>query len=156
MTYEAEPYHLCRIPTESTDVLLHPLQARELILETEIEQAPFRRLGALRPPKRSEAVADANIHDRCVLLNSQHTFTKFGKRTTHTNDAPHDDARRVEDGGLSKNETASVYPHGYWELGILGDSRRPEYVQSEAIFRCGAEHRVLRGVNEPHRELEEL
>ena len=69
MTYEAEPHHLCGIPTESTDVLLHPLQAGELILETEIEQAPFRRLGALRQPKRSEAVADANIHDRCVLLN---------------------------------------------------------------------------------------
>ena len=68
-------------------------------------------------------------------------------------DASYDHARCVEDSSFAKNETASVNPHGYWELGILGDSRRPKYVQIEAIFRRGAKHRVLQGTNEPHREL---
>ncbi len=63
--------YLFWIPTECTDVALHPLQADELVLEPEVHRVARVGLRALRESKRSHTVVDADIYDRCPLCQTE-------------------------------------------------------------------------------------
>ena len=113
---------------------MHPLQTRQLVLETKVEQTPFRSLGTLRPPKRPQTVVDADIHNGRVLLPRQHTFRKHDRERTYSNDTPHDHVCRIVDRSLAQSESAAIDPDSNWKLSIRGDSGGPEDVQRETVF----------------------
>ena len=59
--------HLVRISPKRSDILMDPLQRRQLIPHPEIERSFGRRFGALRKSERAHAIVDADVYDRSAL-----------------------------------------------------------------------------------------
>ena len=135
--------YLGRIAAKDADIVLHPLQADELVLEPEVERAALCGFVALREPERSHTVVDAHVHNRRALWymwNKERGWSVGTAKNndagcvTHTCNALDDHLCRVVQRRGAVREPSAVYPHHHRQRGRRGRSCRSEYIERETVL----------------------